>query len=147
VSGREIRNTAGVQAFVYGFAYVYDAQLCHERVTDPRDPVHVPHAAVNTFRRARELRRHLPGQRLSERRHAVVPGLGRPARRAGGPQPPRTWTTATSPSSWCRSPRTTSAPWAALHRQRAELLDLLAPGELLHVELPVLEVGGEPALG
>jgi hypothetical protein len=36
---------------------------------------------------------------------------------------------------------------AALHRQRAELLDLLASGELLHVELPVLEVGGEPALG
>ena len=27
------------------------------------------------------------------------------------------------------------------------LLDLLGSGELLHVELPVLEVGGEPTLG
>jgi hypothetical protein len=48
-----MHNTTGVQAFVHGFAYVYNAQLPHEWVTDPRNPVHVPYAAVNTFWRAR----------------------------------------------------------------------------------------------
>lgn len=41
--------TAGVQAFVYGFPYIYYAQLRHAWVTDKRDTEVVPYAAVNHF--------------------------------------------------------------------------------------------------
>jgi hypothetical protein len=41
--------TAGVQAFVYGFPYIYYAQLRHAWVTTRRDPEVVPYAAVNHF--------------------------------------------------------------------------------------------------
>ncbi len=41
--------TAGVQAFVYGFPYIYYAQLRHAWVTHKRDTEVVPYAAVNHF--------------------------------------------------------------------------------------------------
>ncbi|MGO4230011.1 DUF1254 domain-containing protein [Arthrobacter sp. YAF34] len=41
--------TAGMQAFIYGFPYIYNARLRHEWVTNPRDPEVVPYAAVNHF--------------------------------------------------------------------------------------------------
>lgn len=41
--------TAGVQAFIYGFPYIYYAQLRHAWVTSKRDPEVVPYAAVNHF--------------------------------------------------------------------------------------------------
>ncbi|HEY2270719.1 MAG TPA: DUF1254 domain-containing protein [Streptosporangiaceae bacterium] len=47
--------TAGVQAFVYGFPYIYYAQLRHEWVTDPRNSEFVPYAAVGSFWHARHL--------------------------------------------------------------------------------------------
>jgi hypothetical protein len=45
----EYAYTAGVQAFVYGFPYIYYGQLRHEWVTNKRDPEVVPYAAVNHF--------------------------------------------------------------------------------------------------
>jgi len=45
----EFAYTAGVQAFVYGFPYIYYAQLRHAWVTNERDPEVVPYAAVNHF--------------------------------------------------------------------------------------------------
>lgn len=45
----EYAYTAGVQAFVYGFPYIYYAQLRHAWVTSKRDPEVVPYAAVNHF--------------------------------------------------------------------------------------------------
>lgn len=45
----EFAYTAGVQAFVYGFPYIYYAQLRHAWVTNKRDPDVVPYAAVNHF--------------------------------------------------------------------------------------------------
>ena len=45
----EYAYTAGVQAFIYGFPYIYYAQLRHAWVTTKRDPEVVPYAAVNHF--------------------------------------------------------------------------------------------------
>lgn len=49
----EYAYATGVQAFVYGFPYLYYAQLRHEWVTHPRDPDAVPYAAVGHFWHAR----------------------------------------------------------------------------------------------
>jgi hypothetical protein len=45
----EYAYTTGVQAFIYGFPYIYNARLRHDWVTQPRDPQFVPYAAVNHF--------------------------------------------------------------------------------------------------
>ena len=51
----EYAYTAGVQAFIYGFPYIYNAQIRHDWVTNPRDPDVVPYAAVNHFWHAARL--------------------------------------------------------------------------------------------
>lgn len=45
----EFAYTAGVQAFVHGFPYIYYGQLRHAWATNERDPEVVPYAAVNHF--------------------------------------------------------------------------------------------------
>ena len=45
----EYAYTAGMQAFIYGFPYIYNAKLRHDWVTQARDPAVVPYAAVNCF--------------------------------------------------------------------------------------------------
>ena len=45
----EYAYTAGMQAFIYGFPYIYNAKLRHDWVTQARDPAVVPYAAVNHF--------------------------------------------------------------------------------------------------
>ena len=45
----EYAYTTGMQAFIYGFPYVYNAKLRHDWVTQARDPAVVPYAAVNHF--------------------------------------------------------------------------------------------------
>ena len=45
----EYAYTTGMQAFIYGFPYVYNAKLRHDWVTQARDPSVVPYAAVNCF--------------------------------------------------------------------------------------------------
>ena len=45
----EYAYTTGMQAFIYGFPYVYNAKLRHDWVTSKRDPDVVPYAAVNHF--------------------------------------------------------------------------------------------------
>ena len=45
----EYAYTTGMQAFIYGFPYIYNAKLRHDWVTQARDPVVVPYAAVNHF--------------------------------------------------------------------------------------------------
>jgi hypothetical protein len=62
----EFAYTAGVQAFVYGFPYIYYAQRRHAWVTDMRDPEVVPYAAVNHFWHAGRPGRNLSGRRLPE---------------------------------------------------------------------------------
>jgi hypothetical protein len=41
--------TTGLQAFIYGFPYIYNSKLRHDWVTSKRDPDVVPYAAVNCF--------------------------------------------------------------------------------------------------
>jgi hypothetical protein len=41
--------TLGVQGFIYGFPYIYNAQLRHDWVTQERDTDVAPYAAVNHF--------------------------------------------------------------------------------------------------
>ncbi|MFF4713196.1 DUF1254 domain-containing protein [Streptomyces eurythermus] len=51
----EYAYTLGEQAFVYGFPYIYNAQLRHDWVTQPRNPSTVPYAPVNHFWHAERL--------------------------------------------------------------------------------------------
>src|ERR1700754_2139982 len=51
----EYAYTAGVQAFIYGFPYIYNAQIRRDWVTRPRNPALVPYAAVNQFWHASQL--------------------------------------------------------------------------------------------
>lgn len=51
----EYAYTAGMQAFIYGFPYIYNAQIRHDWVTNRRDPDVVPYAAVNHFWHAARL--------------------------------------------------------------------------------------------
>ena len=44
-----------MQAFIYGFPYIYNAKVRHEWVTSKQDPDVVPYAAVNQFWHARRL--------------------------------------------------------------------------------------------
>ena len=75
----EYAYTTGMQAFIYGFPYIYNAQLRHDWVTSKRDPGRCAsrYAAVNYFWHAARLhRRQLPGWWLPEQRHAVLGGAG-----------------------------------------------------------------------
>ncbi|MGZ4631231.1 MAG: DUF1254 domain-containing protein [Actinomycetes bacterium] len=51
----EYAYTTGMQAFIYGFPYIYNAQIRHDWVTKRRDPDVVPYAAVNSFWHAARL--------------------------------------------------------------------------------------------
>ena len=51
----EYAYSAGLQAFVYGFPYIYNAQVRHKWVTQPRNPDFVPYAALNEFWHAAKL--------------------------------------------------------------------------------------------
>lgn len=51
----EFAYTAGVQAFVYGFPYIYNAKIRHDWVMTELDPDVVPYAAVNQFWHASRL--------------------------------------------------------------------------------------------
>ncbi len=52
----EYAYSAGLQAFVYGFPYIYNAQLRHKWVADEEhDPTFTPYAPVNGFWHARQL--------------------------------------------------------------------------------------------
>ena len=51
----EFAYSAGLQAFIYGFPYIYNAQVRHKWVTGPRNPNFVPYAAVNEFWHASQL--------------------------------------------------------------------------------------------
>lgn len=51
----EYAYTAGVQAFIYGFPYMYNAKLRHDWVTNKRDPEVDPYAPVNHFWNAARL--------------------------------------------------------------------------------------------
>ena len=41
----EYAYSPGVQAFIYGFPYIYNAKIRHKWVTQPRDPAVIPYAA------------------------------------------------------------------------------------------------------
>ncbi len=71
----EYAYTTGMQAFIYGFPYIYNAKLRHDWVTQARDPAVIPYAAVNHF--------DLPGRRLPEQRHPVLAGVAGSGRRTG----------------------------------------------------------------
>lgn len=45
----EYAYSTGLQAFIYGFPYIYNAQLRHDWVAQPRNPSAIPYAAVNHF--------------------------------------------------------------------------------------------------
>jgi hypothetical protein len=52
---KEYAYSLGLQAFIYGFPYIYNADIRHKWVTDPRDPKFVPYAAVNHFWHAEQV--------------------------------------------------------------------------------------------
>ena len=79
----------GLQAFIYGFPYIYNAQIRHKWVTEPRNPAFVPYAAVNEFWHASQLMdASLPGRRLPQQRHALLDRVGGPGARADHPLAP-----------------------------------------------------------
>ena len=85
----EYAYTTGMQAFIYGFPYIYNAKLRHDWVTNKRDPDVVPYAAVNHFwHAARAAGCDLPGWWLPEQRHSVLAGVAGSGRRAGHLVPP-----------------------------------------------------------
>jgi hypothetical protein len=45
----EYAYSLGLQAFIYGFPYVYSSQIRYKWTNDPRDPEHVPYSAVGRF--------------------------------------------------------------------------------------------------
>lgn len=51
----EYAYSTGLQAFIYGFPYIYNAQIRHQWVTQPRDTSVIPYAAVNHFWHASRL--------------------------------------------------------------------------------------------
>ena len=51
----EFAYSVGLQAFIYGFPYIYNAQIRHKWVTEERDPAFTPYAAVNEFWHASRL--------------------------------------------------------------------------------------------
>ncbi len=52
---QRVPYSIGLQAFIYGFPYIYNAQIRHKWVTQPRDPTFIPYAAVNEFWHASRL--------------------------------------------------------------------------------------------
>jgi hypothetical protein len=51
----EFAYTLGVQAYIYGFPWIFLPQIRWEYVTQPTDPAYVPYAALNQFWNARYL--------------------------------------------------------------------------------------------
>ena len=51
----EYAYSYGLQAFIYGFPYVYLAQCRYKWTNEPRDPEHVPYSAVGQFWHARDV--------------------------------------------------------------------------------------------
>ena len=51
----EYASATGVQAFIYGFPYIYNARLRHDWVAERKDPAVIPYAAVNHFWHAGKL--------------------------------------------------------------------------------------------
>jgi hypothetical protein len=51
----EYAYSLGLQAFIYGFPYIYNAQNRHKWVTEPRNPSVIPYCAVNEFWHASRL--------------------------------------------------------------------------------------------
>ena len=51
----EYAYSLGLQAFIYGFPYIYNAQTRYKWVTQPRNPNFVPYAALNEFWHASQL--------------------------------------------------------------------------------------------
>jgi hypothetical protein len=45
----EYASSLALQAFIYGFPYVYSAQCRYKWTNDPRDPEHVPYSSVGHF--------------------------------------------------------------------------------------------------
>jgi hypothetical protein len=112
----EYAYTAGVQAFIYGFPYIYNARLRHDWVRNKQDPDVVPYAAVNEFWHASRLMdSDLSCGRLPEHGFAVLLGMVGPERGAGHPVPPQ-WVIATSHSSSPRSPGQLRLRRSAHHR-------------------------------
>ena len=51
----EYAYSLGVQAFIYGFPYLYLAQCRYKWTNEPRDPEHLPYTAVGQFWHARDV--------------------------------------------------------------------------------------------
>ncbi|HVB45138.1 MAG TPA: DUF1254 domain-containing protein [Streptosporangiaceae bacterium] len=51
----EYAYATGLQAFIYGFPYIYNARLKHDWVTQSKDPAVIPYAAINHFWHASRL--------------------------------------------------------------------------------------------
>ena len=51
----EYAYSLGLQAFIYGFPYIYLAQCRYKWTNQPRDPKHVPYSAVGQFWHAQDV--------------------------------------------------------------------------------------------
>ena len=95
----EYAYTTGMQAFIYGFPYVYNAKLRHDWVTQARDPAVIPYAAVNHFWHAAQVMdaTYRDGGCPNNDTLYSLAWLDLAANRSSCPT--RTWPTVTSPSS------------------------------------------------
>ena len=84
----EYAYTTGMQAFIYGFPYMYNAQLRHDWVTNKRDPDVVPYAAVDHLWHAarRPLRAAFHRRQPAPGRRILVPGRLHHTRHEPDPQ-------------------------------------------------------------
>ena len=86
----EYAYSLGLQAFIYGFPYIYNAQTRYKWVTQPRNPKFVPYAALNEFWHAAQLMdaTYRDGG-LPEQRHALLDRVAGCRRGADHPLAPR----------------------------------------------------------
>ena len=86
----EYAYSLGLQAFIYGFPYIYNAQIRHKWVTQPRNPKFVPvRRAERVLARRAADGRHVSRRRLPEQRHALLDRVAGSQRGADHPLAPR----------------------------------------------------------
>ena len=95
----EYAYTTGMQAFIYGFPYIYNAKLRHDWVTQARDPAVVPYAAVNHFWHAARVMDAPTGTAAARTTTRCTRWHGWTWAANRSSCPTRTWPAGTSPSS------------------------------------------------
>ena len=96
----EYAYSLGLQAFIYGFPYIYNAQTRYKWVTAAAQPeVRPVRGAERVLARRAVDGRHLSRRGLPEQRHALLDRVAGSRARSRSSSRTPTWASATSPSS------------------------------------------------